>query len=343
MQQRRFRHDDIYWSVYKDMYLQSLATRNSSDVHFHNTRRTLDRFTRYCRCATKRLCEITDFDLEEYLRLRQQDTYRGNPIKNVSLNNEIKMLNTCFAKAGPKESRGPGRANYAFIECPPFINRLEEDELEPQVVSEEQIERFSQAASLATTPNVEGCTPAQFWRAALLLAIVTGLRRSSLLRIQRPSDDVLRDQQELLLPASIHKTKNFLRIPLGSSEVVEFLLQLPTAEGEPILPWKSSRTGKPLSLGHFSNTMAQIQRDAGISDQDRIVTKHLRSTAGTIICEEFNDDTARKRLGHSPTSKTFLKHYKAKRISKKDRLASEFLGNYVLPHVTKPALSVYGS
>ncbi|QDU08660.1 phage integrase SAM-like domain-containing protein [Gimesia aquarii] len=106
------------------MYLQTLEPRNSSDVHFHNTRRTLERFTRYCQCATKRLSEITDYDLEEYLWLRKKDTWRGKPIKNVSLNNEIKMLNTCFAKAGPKEARGSGRANYGFVEHPPFINKL---------------------------------------------------------------------------------------------------------------------------------------------------------------------------------------------------------------------------
>ncbi|QDT99864.1 tyrosine-type recombinase/integrase [Gimesia aquarii] len=340
---QHFQDEELFWSVYRDMYLQTLETRNSSDVHFHNTRRTLDRFTRYCHCATKRLSEITDYDLEEYLRLRKKDTWRGKPIKNVSLNNEIKMLNTCFAKAGPKEARGPGRANYGFVEHPPFINKLTEEEPEPHVVTKEQIEKFSIAASFAKTPNIPDCSPAQFWRAALLLAIVTGLRRSSLLKIERPSDEVLIEQRELLLPASIHKTKNYLRIPLGSSEVVEFLLQLPTVEGEPILPWKNSRTGEPLSLGHFSNTMARIQREAGISDEDRIVTKHLRSTAGTIICEEFNDDTARKRLGHSPTSKTFVKHYKAKRISQKDREASEVLGNYVLPHVTKPNLSLFGA
>lgn len=242
-----------------------------------------------------------------------------------------------------KQARGSGRANYGYLEYPPFVSKLTEDEPEPHVVSEQQIERFSQAAALAKTPNVPGCTPAQFWRAALLLAIVTGLRRSSLLRIQRPSDEVLLEKQELLLPSSLHKTKNYMRIPLGSMEVVELLVQLPTVEGEPILPWKNNRTGEPLSLGHFSNTMARIQKEAGISDEDRIVTKHLRSTAGTIICEEFNDDTARKRLGHSATSKTFVKHYKSKRISQKDREASEVLGNYVLPHVTKPNLTLFGA
>lgn len=345
MQQRRRKIDgDVFFPVYKEFYLQGFSVRNHSDVHYDNTKRVLDRFTVYQNLTFTRLNEIQDLEFEEYIAQRQKDKYRDKPIKTVSLNNEIKILNTCFAKAGPKEPRGPARANYGFLQWPPFMNQLEEDELDPVAVTEDQIEMFSLAASFAKSPNIEGCTPAQFWRAALLLAIVTGLRRASLLAIERPSDEVLRGDKILILPGSKHKTKNSLRIPLGSDAVVDVLMDLPTKEGEPILPWKSSRTGKPMSHGHFSNTMAEIQREAGIPEDQRVLTKHFRSTSGTLIYEEFNEEMAKKWLGHSPTSKTFLKHYKAKRVSKKDRLASEFLGEYALPHVvTKPKLNLYGA
>ncbi|QDT98008.1 tyrosine-type recombinase/integrase [Gimesia aquarii] len=335
--------DQIFWSVYKDMYLQRLQIRDNNQVYIDNVRRVLERFTRYCNLVTRFLSEITVQDLEHYLKIRKGEKCRGKLLSNVTLNNDLQALNSCLGAAGPIEPRGPGRGNYGFLDFPPYIEMLSVDETEPKVVTEQQIQKFSEAASFARSPQIEGCTPAEFWRAALLLGMITGLRRRGLLLIERPSDEMLIEKRELFLSAKHHKTRNSLRIPLGSAEVVNMLAKLPSQKGEPLLPWRRS-TGEPLSAQHFSNTMAKIQREAGIAEGDRVKTKNLRSTTATIIAEEFNDDLARKRLGHSPNSKsTLLVNYKAKRVSDLDRVASEKLGELVLPHVTSPILKVFGT
>ncbi|QDT94799.1 site-specific integrase [Gimesia aquarii] len=340
---QQIRKDELYWPVYRDMYLQRLQVHNKDKTYVDNVRRTLDRFGTYSNLTMRLLVDVTNHDLELYLKRRQDDSWRGKPLSNVTLNNELGHICTCLAKAGPRENRGPNRGNYGFLECPPYIDLLEVDETDPEVITEDQIKRFSNATRYARSPRVTGCTPAEFWQAVLLLGLVTGLRRRGLLLIERPSDEMLIEKRELFLPAKYHKTRNSLRIPLGSAEVVSILAKLPSKEGEPLLPWKDEKTGRSLSLAYFSNTMTRIQREAGISEGDRIKTKNLRSTAATIIAEQHGDDVAKKRLGHSPNSKTLLTNYKAKRVSDADRQASEMLGELVLPHMTDHGLKIFGA
>lgn len=339
---QQLRKEELFWSVYRDMYIQRLQVHNKNEMYVGNVRRTLERFTHYCNLVGRRLADIGDHDLELYLKQRKTDVWRDRPLSNVTLNNELGYICTCLAKAGPKESKGQGRSNYGFIEEVPYIEPLAVDATDPAIVTDEQIKRFIEATHQATTPKLEGCTPAEFWQAAILLAMVTGLRRRGLLLIQRPSDEMLLEQRELYLPGSFHKTRNSLRIPLGSDDVVQILAKLPSRPGEPLLPWRNERTGKPLRPRYFTKIIAQIQDDAGIAEEQRLKLKSLRATAATVIAENISDDVASKRLGHAPGSKTLLTNYKAKRISKVDVEASELLGQMVLPHVAAaPQLRVF--
>ena len=342
MQQRRFdQQSELYWVVYKEQYLQYLDTHDKDPVYISNARRVLDRFTQYCNLIEARLVEVRDSDIQSYLARRKKETWRGQPLSKVTLNNEIGFINTCLGMAGPKEPRGKGRRNFNYIEFPPYCEFLEVDEPDPQVVTAEQLQQFSEAAKLARSPLIDGCTPTDFWRAALLLGLVTGLRRRGLLLIQRPTDEELLEKRELYLPAKYHKTRNSLRIPLGSEEVVRILAKLPSQPGDPLLPWINGRTGEPLSRQHFSNTMTKIQREAGIPEDQRVKTKHLRSTAATLIAEKLSNDVAKRRLGHSPNSRTLETNYLAKRVSDPDRQASEMLGQVVLPHVASPQFRIH--
>ncbi|MCA9015905.1 MAG: hypothetical protein KDA77_11290 [Planctomycetaceae bacterium] len=346
MQQRRFdssEQSDILWIVFVHEYLEILRTLDKNSVYISNVKRVLDRFTVYCGLVNLKLREVTDQHLRIYLKKRKEVRYRGKPLSNISLNNEIGFLNTCLAKAGPKERRGPARSNLGYIDWPPYCELLATDDPEPQVVTVEQLQRFSEAAKRARSPMIDGCTPAEFWRAALLLGLVTGLRRRGLLLIERPADRELLEKRELYLPAKFNKTRNSLRIPLGSAEVVQVLAKLPTKPGERLLPWINGKTGKPLCFEHFSNTMTRIQREAGVPEEERVKAKHLRSSAATLIAEnmEEGEDLAKKRLGHSPLSKILSKHYLVKRVTDADRQASDVMGQIVLPHVSGAQLRIF--
>ena len=101
------------------------------------------------------------------------------------------------------------------------------------------------------------------------MGLVSSLRHGGLLRIPRPDDYTLLDLIQIVLPANLSKTRNIVRISLGTKRVAEMLHSLPSKVGEPLLPWLDCK-GRRMGLTHFTNTMANFQRAAGIADCDRV-------------------------------------------------------------------------
>lgn len=317
---------NMSWSLYKDSYCVRLRTRYPESDHPWLVGRTLDRFTLYCHLNGRRLSEITSLDIEHYVALRRKDAWRNKPIGNRTINNEINALNAVFAFAGPV-CRGAGRRNLGLLTSPPFCELLPVDDPNPVVLTADQLARYIDATAYAVTPRLDGCTPQQFWLATLVLSGVTALRRKALLRVPRPDDYQLRELREIVVPPHINKTRRELRITLGRrDEVIELLASLPTRPGEPLLPWKDPE-GRPMSLGHFNREMAEFQKRAGITAENRVKTKHLRSTAGTEVGDRLGDAIAKKKLGHSPGSNTFDRHYKGRRPRDVDRDASDLMAD----------------
>lgn len=339
-----FADPSMYWVVYKEIYCERLEVRYPGSEHPAQVRRVLDRFTRYQSLTARRLCDVVNLDVEAYVAKRRQDRWRGKPLCNRTLNNEIHILNAVFTFAGPRTT-GHGRKYLGLIAAPPFVEALPEDALDPVVLTASQLERYLDATQHATTPALPGMTPPQFWLAVLVLTSITALRRKALLGIPRPDDYRLYELRELILPAHLSKVRREQRITLGRrDEVINILGSLPSKAGEPLLPWKDA-SGQPMTLGHFNNTMAAFQRAAGIADHERVKTKHLRSTAATEVGDLYGDAVAKKRLGHAPGSRTFDIHYKGRRPTDVDRDASDHLAELLLKTIQgprpRPSLAIF--
>lgn len=318
------------WVVYKELYVERLEARHPGSEHPANVRRVLDRFTKSRRLIERDVEEIRDLDLEQYVQDRRAAEYRGRRLEPRTINNEIQILNTCFAMAGPK---GPGKArkNWEIIARIPYAEELDEYDRAPVVLSDEQLREFIRVTQFAKSPTWGGMDPARFWVAALVLGAITGLRRGALLKVARPPEEIFVERRELPVPAEISKTKRDQVIALGSNDAVfELFEELPSRPGRPLLPWYGKR-GQPMTLGHFNNEMCRFQREAGIPEEMRVKTKYLRSTCGTELAEAFSDAIAKKRLNHSPGSKTLDKHYKGRRVSKLDHDASDMIAAKLVP------------
>lgn len=336
----------MYWINFRDVYVDGLRMRYRSDYP-DQVARILDRFTRVCRLESARLADIDELTVETYLSSRRRDTWRGRPLSARTLNNEIATLNSAFAYAGPRTLTGSGRRNLNLISSPPWLEPLPELQTEPRVVTVDQLSAALLACNAATTPHVSGIDPPGFWRAALLLDLVTLLRRRALLRIPRPDDRTLCERLEVVLPAELNKTGRTIRLSLGSPEVAALLAKLPTRPGEPLLPWfRETKSGRrPLSLSYFSHRLAELQRAAGISETDRVRLKDLRSTGGTLVADLFGDAVAKKQLGHAPNTDTIQRHYKNYRPTDANQRASATLAGLILPQLAaaeaRPALRVH--
>ncbi|MBX3444237.1 MAG: hypothetical protein KF774_17680 [Planctomyces sp.] len=319
---------DMLFSDFCRMYVAAVRlVSGPHSAHPANVAATLDRFTRYTRSQQRPLSSLTAFDMLSYVTARKTDLYRGRAVKNVTLNNEIRTLNAAFGKAGPK-GRGRARENWNLIVSPPYMHELPEPEIQPVVITEQQLKAFLEAAADAKCPRAEVCDPLLFWRAAVLLELSTSMRRRALIHVPRPDDHALLALRELTLPSDFDKNGRVLVYPIGGDEhgpqIVELLSRLPTRPGERLLPW-SHPGGRPMSLNHFSHTLKMIQRRAGIAEGARIRLKDMRSTVGTLVADEFSDAVAKKKLGHGPKTNTIQIHYKSYRPSEKDRQASDFM------------------
>lgn len=319
----------MFFPVFCAVYVNHLEVRHPHSDHSQQVRRILERFQRYRSLYSRRLCDIDTRDFAEYVARRRADLWRGKPLTERTLNNEINTLNAAFAWAGPKIPFGRGRTFQEWITNPPYYEPLPEPDPLPILLEDGQLSAFIEATTTATSPHAEVCEPRSFWIAALFLVGVTSLRRKGLLLIPRPDDYVLLERRELILPARLSKTRREEAIPLGDdTRMAQIFGELPTKPGEPLLPWKD-RSGRRMTLAHFNHSMAKIQRRAGIAEDRRITLKHVRSTVATHVCDSFNEATAKKRLGHSPRTNTINTNYLSRRPGPNDRAASDYLSRWL--------------
>lgn len=323
------------WVVFRELYVERCATRNSK-TYAQNVHRVLDRFTSVRSLVERNLIEITNLDIDHYIATRMAETYRGKRLSARTINNEINILNAAFCFAG---QRGPGIARHrlGLLVNPPFGELINEPDLAPVMLSDTDFAAAFRATEAATCPDLSGCSPRAFWTAVLLLDRITLLRRSALLCIPRPSDEMLTIQKQLLLPARFNKTRSDLFVSLGSRDAVaELFAALPSKVGEPLLPWRRS-SGEPLSLRHFSYTFRQMQLRAGIDPERTVKLKHLRSTSATELGDRFNAVVAKKKLGHSPRTNTFETNYQSRASTSSEVIATDFLVDRFLESVAPNA------
>ena len=318
----------MLWLVFREMYVERLRTRSPGSDYPEQVRIVLERFTRYRNLFSRTVAQVAMVDLDEYVRRRRLDTWRGRPIKVRSINNEILILNAAFRLAGPREPNKAGRQRLGLVAEPIYYEPLPEEEApSPVALTVDRIDRFLMITEKATTPRYAGVNPADFWATVVMLALVSALRRRALLTVPRPPDEILIGQRLLPVPASCSKTRVHQNVPLPA-DLVDLLLRLPSAPGEPLLCWRNA-SGQPLSLKHFSTTIREMQIAAGVPKAERILAKHFRSTAATLCLEEFGELVARRRLGHAPGSRILERNYVQKRVTAQERAASESLGELV--------------
>lgn len=312
------------WTAFVEIYCETHEARHPGE-HSRNVRRVLDRFTQYRNLAEKLAGEVTPLDLEQYVTQRRGDRHQGRPLSHRTINNEINILNTALAKAGPRGSSKRERRNFGYIETPPGIDTLPEMRKNPVELTELQQQAFLKALfDQSPAPRPEVCDRRQFYLGLFLLESVAPLRRASLLNIPRPAD--LTERLTLTLPPDhgINKTlvERTFAVP---REIAEVLSQLPTEPGGRLLPWVKPN-GKPYSANYLSDCIRLAQRRAGIPEESRVLLKHFRSTVATLACSEYGDAVGKQLLGHSAATNTINTNYKRNGTGAADRRAAEELG-----------------
>jgi len=166
----------------------------------------------------------------------------------------------------------------------------------PEAWSADEVARILNAAKEA--PGSIGGIPACEWWPALLLTLYdTGLRIAALMKLKR-SD--LNSDRWLSVPSEVQK-QNADQVFRLHPETMDAIDATDRVHRTELFPWPFDGDGNFRILAkHYR----QILRRAGLPDGPRDLFHKLRRTSATAVCDAFDEQAAKKHLGHSSLTVT---------------------------------------
>lgn len=236
------------------------------------------------------LAELTNQRLADWrTHLASRPGRRGETVSPATTNKHLRHLFAVINRAGPPF---PGhRDNLGILRDVPWCRPLREDELQPRAMSADELRRILEATHAATLPLD---SPGPWWRAAVLVAVSTGLRRRALLALRWNQVDLI--ERTLRVRPTDDKRRRERIKPLNVS-AVSSLLTIRSA-GDLVFSW-------PHCKSTFRNQWLRIQRAASI---DEPYTWHdLKRTFGTWLSTIADPFTVQRGLDHASLATS--KHY----------------------------------
>ena len=221
---------------------------------------------------------------------------RGVKMKAESIRDHLRVVQTILDKAGP-----PGRGNRDAantIPAPvPWCKPPQADIPLPRIISPRELAAVYGACDVAKYPVARGVIqPADWWRALIVLAYNTGLRRRTLFEMKWCHVDL--NAKTARLPPHTLKSRRWHVIHLNRA-CIDHLAKITTTPGEHVFQW-------PHGGSLFDVTFRQIQREAGILEPFGL--HNLRKTLATILCAGESPQASQLALGHAGSDVT-MKHY----------------------------------
>lgn len=220
-----------------------------------------------------------------------------DPVSRLSRNSvarHLSHLQAVLDKAGPPGFRN--RDAQGIIDRAPWIRRPVPQPKEPRFIPEERFNACYAAAAGMTIPDLDGFKPAAWWRALLVAAFNTQLRRRSLFEMRMADIDWTAGR--LTLAGARMKTGRWHVVHLNAI-TMEHLRRIRT-DRELVFPWPHHHTT-------FWKTFHRLQDLAGIPAADHFGLHDIRKTAATVLWEG-SPQAAQLALGHS-TAKVTMRHY----------------------------------
>lgn len=175
----------------------------------------------------------------------------------------------------------------------PQIRKLTETLDTPDSWSEEEVQRiFDAPALIPWRRHVAGIPAAKFFRAFLLVAYWTALRRGTLLKLRRR--DVNLATGWVNVPGKFMKNKRGKRFRLGP-DAIAAVAEIWKPERELLFPWPHDNT-------HLDTAVNRIITTAGVppSTRETLTGMHkMRRTVATITAVKRGIAAACELLGHS--------------------------------------------
>jgi len=272
----------FYEEYYKPTRLTDTMPRTADSYEL--TLRQWELFT-----ADPPLKEITSQTLAQFKMCLQESRGRspGAKMSPNTVRRHLRHLQTVLDKAGP-----PGRGNRdaaGILQQVPWVKPPREELSPPRVVPIEHIEACYRAADAMRRPDLFDVRPSAWWRALLVLAWNTALRRRTLFAIEMSAIDW--DAALLAIPPEQMKARRHLVIPL-TAVAIEHLERIRGHEPrQRIFEW-------PHGASTFYRDLHRLQTAAGIPKSQHFGLHEIRKTLGTALYD-VSPGAAQFVLGHA--------------------------------------------
>lgn len=210
----------------------------------------------------KQIKDVTNQAINRYVSKRANEPggKAGSTTSSATINKELRGLKKLFRLA----------KKWKYIPEELEIEFLREAHVEPTFISEEQFVALYQACDAATSPKLPGVDTADWWRAYLTFAYLTGWRMSEPLALLWADVDLAAGYA--ITRAGDNKGRREARVPLADV-VIEHLAKI-KSESLEVFPWPSHRT-------RMNSQLNRIQAKAGIKKICRKDHPHDE------VCERF--------------------------------------------------------
>ena len=242
------------------------------------------------------LKEITHSTLTHFrdCLTKRRGQKRGTKLSSQSIRRYFTCIECLLNKAGPAGYRNRDAAN--LIANPPWIKKPKPEAKPVRVVTSEEMNAVYRTAATMNRPRLPGFEPAAWWRALLVVARNTGLRRRTIFQMR--IDQVDWDKGKLDLPPELLKAGRAFTLHLTTT-ALEHLRGIRGVR-ELVFPWPHSETC-------FYKTFHRLQTAAGIPRKEHFGLHDIRKTLGTVLWED-SPAAAQYALGHSSPEVT-RRHY----------------------------------
>ena len=219
----------------------------------------------------------------------------GTRIASNTVRKHLKHVQILLDKAGPPGYRNRDAAGI-IPTSPAWIKPPRIEERIPRFIAPELLGQVYLATVAMEEPRLPGIKAPAWWKALLVIAFNTQLRRRSLFTL-RMSEIDFRNQW---LNCPPERMKSCRRQTIHLNEMaMKHLLAIRT-DRELVFPWLRS-------LEHFHKHFHRLQAAAGIPRKDHFGLHDIRKTAASILWED-SPAAAQYALGHSSMNTT-MRHY----------------------------------
>lgn len=207
-------------------------------------------------------------------------------LKPASVNNYWRHIRAIFRRLAPAFTGNP--TGLEIIERVPYMKLLKCPRKIPRRVSMDEFNRFYLACSVATIPHQAAAPAPAYWRALIVLAYTTGLRKGDLFNLRETDIDLEK------------RTVHFTAQKTGSESVHPLTVEAVTHIAKIISGREFLFARMSASSGRFTLIWREILEAAGI---ERFTLHDIRRTAASEI-ERVRSGMGRLLLQHAPKGVT---------------------------------------